>query len=112
MKELRITVSDEEGAELEHPAQALGVTLEELLKRSVAAYLPQVKAELTFQPIGFGMWRTAPRCRTPPSGSPTFGSSNGSAEGPRYRCVHRSLSGAGGRHGLYPRAPSRAARHH
>jgi hypothetical protein len=56
MKELRITVSDEEGAELEHLARALGVTLEELLKRSVDAYLPQVKAELTFEPIGFGMW--------------------------------------------------------
>jgi hypothetical protein len=39
MKELRIVVSDEEAAELEHLAQALGVTLEELLKRSVAAYL-------------------------------------------------------------------------
>jgi len=56
MKELRITVSDEEGAELEDFAQALGVTVEELLKRSVAAYLPQVKAEITFEPIGFGMW--------------------------------------------------------
>jgi hypothetical protein len=56
MKELRIMVSDEEGAELEHLAQALGATLEELLKRCVAAYLPQVKAELTFEPIGFGMW--------------------------------------------------------
>jgi hypothetical protein len=60
MKELRITVSDEEGAELEHLAQALGVTLEELLKRSVAAYLPQVEAELTFEPIGFGMWADRP----------------------------------------------------
>jgi antitoxin (DNA-binding transcriptional repressor) of toxin-antitoxin stability system len=60
MKELRIMVSDEEGAELEHLAQALGVTLEELLKRSVAAYLPQVKAELTFEPIGFGMWADRP----------------------------------------------------
>jgi hypothetical protein len=60
MKELRIMVSDEEGAELEHLAQALGVTLEELLKRSVAAYLAQVKAELTFEPIGFGMWADRP----------------------------------------------------
>jgi len=60
MKELRITVSDEEAAELEHLAQALGVTLQELLKRSVAAYLPQVKAELTFEPIGFGMWADRP----------------------------------------------------
>ena len=60
MKELRIIVSDEEGAELEHIAQALGVTLEEQLKRSVAAYLPQVKAELTFEPISFGMWADRP----------------------------------------------------
>ena len=29
-------------------------------KRSVAAYLPQVKAELTFEPIGFGMWADRP----------------------------------------------------
>src|SRR5215813_15445765 len=43
MKELRATVSDEEFAELEHLAQVLGVPLEELLLRSVAAYLMQVK---------------------------------------------------------------------
>ena len=43
-------------APLEHLAQTLGVTLEELLQRSVAAYLSQVKAESTFEPIGFGMW--------------------------------------------------------
>jgi hypothetical protein len=60
MKELRIMASDEEGAELEHLAQALGVTLEELLKRSVAASLPQVNAGLTFEPIGFGMWADRP----------------------------------------------------
>ena len=53
-------VSDEEWAELEPLTQALGVTVEELLKRSVAAYLPQVKAELTFEPIGFGMWADRP----------------------------------------------------
>ncbi len=60
MKELHATVSDEEFVELEHLAQALGITLEELLKRSLAAYLPQVKAELTFEPIGFGMWADRP----------------------------------------------------
>jgi hypothetical protein len=60
MKELRIAVSDDEGAELEHLVQALGITVEELLKRSLAAYLPQVKAELTFEPIGFGMWADRP----------------------------------------------------
>ena len=60
MKELRIVVSDEEFAELEHCAQALGVPLEELLQRSVAAYLTQVKAEGTFEPIGFGMWADRP----------------------------------------------------
>jgi hypothetical protein len=69
MKELRITVSDEEGAELEHLTQALGVTLEELLKRSVAAYLPQVKAELTFEPIGFGMWADRPEMQDAPKWS-------------------------------------------
>jgi hypothetical protein len=60
MKELRATVADEEFAELEQLAQALGVTLEALLKRSLAAYLPQAKAELTFEPIGFGMWADRP----------------------------------------------------
>jgi hypothetical protein len=56
MKELRATVSDEECAELEHLAQVLGVPLEELLRRSVAAYLTQVKAERAVEPLGFGMW--------------------------------------------------------
>jgi len=55
MKELHVVVSNEEFAELEHCAQVLGVSLEELLKRSVAADLPQVQADLTFEPIGFGM---------------------------------------------------------
>jgi hypothetical protein len=30
--------------------------VEELVKRSVAAYLPQAQTELPFEPIGFGMW--------------------------------------------------------
>jgi len=50
-----VTASDEEFAELEHLAQVLGVPLEELLRRSVAAYLTQVKAERAVEPIGFGM---------------------------------------------------------
>jgi hypothetical protein len=60
MKELRVVISDEEFAELEHCAQTLGVPLEELLQRSVAAYLPQIQADLTFEPIGFGMWADRP----------------------------------------------------
>jgi hypothetical protein len=60
MKELRVEVSDEEFATLEHLAPALGVSVEELLKRSIAAYLLQVQAELTFEPIGFGMWANRP----------------------------------------------------
>ena len=60
MKELCIVVSDEEFAELERCAQTLGVPLEEVLQRSVAAYLPQVQADLTFEPIGFGMWADRP----------------------------------------------------
>jgi hypothetical protein len=55
-----MVVSDEEGAEVEQLAQALGITLEELLKRSLAAYLVQVKAERTFESIGFGMWADRP----------------------------------------------------
>ena len=60
MKELRATVSDEECAELKHLAQVLGVPLEELLLRSVAASLTQGKAEPTGEPLGFGMWADRP----------------------------------------------------
>jgi hypothetical protein len=60
MKELHATVSNEEFAELEHCAQVLGVPLEELLQRSIAAYLTQVKAERAGEPLGFGMWADRP----------------------------------------------------
>ena len=60
MQELRATVSDEEFTELEPLAQVLGVPLEALLLRSVAAYLTQVKAERAVEPIGFGMWADRP----------------------------------------------------
>jgi Ribbon-helix-helix protein, copG family len=60
MKELRAVISDEEFATLEHLAQELGVSLEELMKRSLAAYIAQAKAEPTFEPIGFGMWADRP----------------------------------------------------
>jgi hypothetical protein len=60
MKELRAVVSDDEFAELEHLAQALGVPMEELVKRSLAAYVAQAKAESAFEPIGFGMWADRP----------------------------------------------------
>ena len=60
MKKLRVEVSDEAFATLEHLAQALGISVEELLKRSITAYLPQAQAELTFEPIGFGMWADRP----------------------------------------------------
>jgi hypothetical protein len=60
MKELRATASDEEFAELEHLAQVLGVPLEELLRRSIVAYLTQIKAECAVDPIGFGMWADRP----------------------------------------------------
>ena len=66
MQELRVEVSDEEFATLEHLAQALGVSVEELLKRSIAAYLPQVQAELAFEPIGFGMWADRPEMQDAP----------------------------------------------
>jgi len=56
MKELRAVMSDEEFATLEHLAQDLGVSLEELVKRSLAAYMAHAKVEPTFEPIGFGMW--------------------------------------------------------
>lgn len=63
MKELRVKVSDEEFTTLEQLAQALEVSVEELLKRSIAAYLPQAQAEFTFEPIGFGMWADRPEMR-------------------------------------------------
>ena len=35
-----------------------GVSLEDLVRRSLAAYI--VQAEATFEPIGFGMWADRP----------------------------------------------------
>ena len=60
MKELRAVISDEEFATLEHLARDLGVSLEELVRRSLTAYLAQAKAEPAFEPIGFGMWADRP----------------------------------------------------
>jgi hypothetical protein len=60
MKELKAVISDEEFAELEQIAQAQGVSLEELVQRGLAAYVAQIKAESTFEPIGFGMWVDRP----------------------------------------------------
>ena len=60
MKELRAVVSDEEFATLEHLAQELGVSLEELVMRSLAAYMAQANPEPAFDPIGFGMWGDRP----------------------------------------------------
>ena len=60
MKELHTTVSDEVCAELEHLAQVVGVPLEERRRRSVAAYLTQVKAGRAVEPLGFGMWADRP----------------------------------------------------
>jgi hypothetical protein len=60
MKELRVVVSDKEFATLEHHAQALGMSLEELLRQSLTAYLAPVTAESAFEPIGFGMWANRP----------------------------------------------------
>ena len=60
MKELRAIVSDDEFAELEHLALALGVPMEELVKRSLAAYVAHAKSEPAFEPIGYGMWAKRP----------------------------------------------------
>ena len=60
MKELRAVVSDEEYATLERLAQELGVSLEELVMRSLAAYMAQANPEPAFDPIGFGMWGDRP----------------------------------------------------
>ena len=65
MKELRAVISDEEFATLEHLAQDLGVSLEELVRRSLTAYLAQAKAEPAFEPIGFGMWADRPEMEDP-----------------------------------------------
>lgn len=63
MKELRAVVSDDDFADLEHLAQALGVPMEERVKRSLVAYVAQAKAEPAFEPIGFGMWADRPEMR-------------------------------------------------
>jgi hypothetical protein len=56
MKELKAVLSDEEFHDLEQVAKAAGVPVEEILRRSAAEYLAKVRAEPTFEPIGFGMW--------------------------------------------------------
>jgi hypothetical protein len=60
MKELTTTVSDEELHELEQVANAHGMPVEEILRRSIVEYLAKVRAELPFEPIGFGMWAHRP----------------------------------------------------
>jgi predicted Zn-ribbon and HTH transcriptional regulator len=60
MQELRAVVSEDEFVALEHLAQDLGVSLEELVRRSLAAYVAQAKAEPAFESIGFGMWADRP----------------------------------------------------
>jgi hypothetical protein len=56
MKELKTMVPDEEFHELAQVAKAQGMPVEDILRRSVAEYLAKVRAELAFEPIGFGMW--------------------------------------------------------
>jgi len=58
MQELRVVISDEEFVALERLARELGVSMEELVQRSLAASLAQ--AEPAFEPIGFGMWADWP----------------------------------------------------
>jgi hypothetical protein len=60
MKELKTVLSDEEFHNLEHIAQELGVSAEEVLRRSLTEYLAKVKAASAFEPIGFGMWAGRP----------------------------------------------------
>ena len=55
MKQLQATVSDEEFQDLVRVAQALGVSMEEILHRSIAEYLQKSRTERGFEPIGFGM---------------------------------------------------------
>jgi hypothetical protein len=84
MKKVSVDVSDEEFATLEQLAQALGVSVEELLKRSIAAYLPQAKAEFTFEPIGFGMWANHPEMQDAAKWVEELQERNGNADSPRF----------------------------
>ena len=112
MKELRAVVSDEEFAELDRLAQGLRVSMEELVKRSLATYVAQAKAEPAIEPIGFSCGSTGLRCKMRRSGWPSCGTGNGRDDGPRYRRVHRPLSGAGSRDQLYPKSRGRSASDH
>ncbi len=56
MKELKTVVSDEAFHDLEQVAEGLGVPIEEILRRSVTAYLAEIRSEAALEPIGFGMW--------------------------------------------------------
>lgn len=56
MKELKTRISDEAFHDLEQAAKGLGVSIEEILRRSVMAYLADIRSKGAFEPIGFGMW--------------------------------------------------------
>ena len=56
MKELKTVVSDDEFHDLEQAAKGLGMSIEEILRRSMTAYLDDIRSKEAFEPIGFGMW--------------------------------------------------------
>ncbi len=60
MKEVKVPLSDDEWQALEKAAQALGVSVEELLRSRVAEYLATLQEAPPFEPIGFGMWADRP----------------------------------------------------
>jgi hypothetical protein len=71
MNELRSVVSDEAFAKLDPLAQEPRVSLEELVKRSLAAYMAHVKAEPDLEPLPLACGPIAQRCKTRPPLSKT-----------------------------------------
>lgn len=57
MKEIRTLLPDDLVLKLEELSARLGVSPQELVSQSVAEYLKRLEAGMTFDPVGFGMWR-------------------------------------------------------
>jgi hypothetical protein len=56
MKQITATLADDQVHRLEELAKQAGLTLEDLVVRSIEAHLERVETALTFDPVGAGMW--------------------------------------------------------
>lgn len=57
MKEIRALLPDDLVLKLEELSARLGISPEELVRQGVAEYLKRLEAGMTFDPVGYGMWK-------------------------------------------------------